>query len=162
VRILSGHGRVWPDGTIKHAADARNLPHPPPAEYRDAGDGVAMRTGLEYWLQLQLIDRVTRVAAGLIFSPFIVLLILIVAQNRIFDDWHWDVSSILIALFCVGTTVACAILLQRAAKRAKQKALDELDKLLLRRIGGPRDDVGEKLARIRTDIASLNSGAFAG
>jgi hypothetical protein len=152
---------VWPWLALKNAAEARKLPVPPAAGLPDSGDGVVIRTGLDYWLQLQLIDRVTGVVAGLIFSPFIVLLVLIVAQNRIFDDWHPDVVSVLVALFCVATTVGCAVLLQRAAKEAKRKALTKLDESLLPRVADRDDQLADKLRRIRDDIAGLNTGAFA-
>src|SRR5262249_16833569 len=89
------------------------------------------------------------------------LLILIVAQNRLFDDWHWNVPLSFIALLSGGTALVCAVLLQRSAKRAKEKALEVLEQIVVRRVGSSQDQIREKIERIRSEIEGMNSGAFA-
>jgi hypothetical protein len=119
------------------------------------------REALHQWLRLRLIDQSTNVVARLIYYPFIVLLILIVAQNRLFDDWHWNVPLSFIALLSGGTALVCGLLLQRSAKKAKEKALEALAKIVVRRVGSPRDEFRKKIERLRTDVESMSSSAFA-
>jgi hypothetical protein len=73
----------------------------------------------------------------------VVLLVLIVAHNRLFDDWHWNAPLSIMALFSAGTAVACGVMLQRAAKKAKVKALEALDELLRKRAWAAVDPVHE-------------------
>jgi hypothetical protein len=102
------------------------------------------------------------VAARLIYYPFVVLLVLVVAQNPLFDNWHWNSPLALMALFNAGVAVGCAVLLQRAAKGARSRALIVLDELLRDRVGPAEDSVQEKLSRIRAEIEGTTTGAFAG
>jgi hypothetical protein len=85
----------------------------------------------------------------------------LVAHNRIFNDWHWNVPFATIIVLYAGAAVLCAEKLQRAAKAARQDALHELDGLVRARIGPPHDDLREKLTRTRSDIAGYKTGAFA-
>jgi hypothetical protein len=115
------------------------------------------------WLSIRLIDAVTNmVASRLIYYPFVVLLVLVVAQNPLFDNWHWNTPLALMALFNAGVAVVCAVLLQRAARGARSRALSTLDDLLRARVGPAEDNVREKLARIRSEIKGITTGAFAG
>jgi hypothetical protein len=115
------------------------------------------------WLSIRLIDAVTYVvAARLIYYPFVVLLVLVVAQNPLFDNWHWNTPLALMALFNSGVAVGCAVLLQRAAKGARSRALIALDELLRARAGAAEDSVREKLSLIRAEIEGTTTGAFAG
>jgi hypothetical protein len=54
------------------------------------------------------------------------------------------------------------VLLQHSARAAKDRALAELGRLALRRVGGPHDEFRAKVERIRADVEGLRSGAFAG
>jgi hypothetical protein len=102
------------------------------------------------------------IAARLIYYPFVVLLVLVVAQNPLFDNWHWNTPLALMALFSAGVAVVCAVLLQGAAKHARSRALTTLDELL----HAPADRVDkatrEQFTRIRAEIEGTNTGAFAG
>ncbi|HEY7312917.1 MAG TPA: hypothetical protein VH643_26370 [Gemmataceae bacterium] len=147
--LVEGMARRW--GLLLRTADGT-------AEVPQAS---AIKEAASQWLLIHLIDQVTNVVARLIYYPFVVLLVLIVAQNRLFDDWHWNVPWALMALFNAGAAVVCGVMLQRAAKRAKGKALEALDGLLRERAGAGDDPLRDKFVQIRTDIEGTRTGAFA-
>ncbi len=147
--------RIWPSGLVDKTAQKWGAPPTDPSAAAE------MRQAADQWLFIRFIDDVTNVVARMIYYPFVVLLVLIVAQNRLFDDWHWNVPLALMAIFNAAAPVACAAILQLEAKRARGKSLDALDELLRARVGPPEDPVREKVARIRTEIEDFQTGAFA-
>jgi MFS family permease len=163
VTALAGQReRKWPAKLLAESAKKWGLEvqfdqRPEVAEIWEAPRAVGQ------WLSIRLIDAVTYVvAAKLIYYPFVVLLVLVVAQNPLFDNWHWNTPLALTALFIAGVAVVCAVMLQGAAKDARSRALAALDELV-RASGGQGDRVApEKLAQIRTEIEDTNTGAFAG
>jgi hypothetical protein len=164
VRLLQRRvpARVWPPEVMEWVAEtSRGLPKPSPPDVNQPCEGVDVRTALDHWLTVRLIHQVTNVVARLILSPFVVLLVLFVAQNRIFADWHWDPASVFITLSCSVICLALAVLLQRSAREARANSVKALDRLLLPRAGRTEDPVGTKLARVRSDVAGFNTGAFA-
>jgi hypothetical protein len=163
VALVGLEGRKWPTTLLADAARKWGLEVPVPQGEEDIPEAGEIPQAVGQWLSLRLIDAVTNVVAGrLIYYPFVVLLVLIVAQNRLFDNWHWNTPLALMALFNAGVAVVCAVLLQRAAKGARAQALGVLDGLLRVRVGSPEDPVREKFSQIRSDIDGINTGAFAG
>ncbi len=159
VTYLSRHAAKWPENLLFQRAKERNL------ILNSANKGVTAddaNEALDQWLRIQLIDEATNVVAQLIYFPFVVLLVLIVAQNRLFENWHWNIPLSLIAVLSACTALVCALLLQRSAKRAKEKSLEILDRVLLRRTGDLRNEHWAKIEQIKTDVAAVNSSAFAG
>jgi hypothetical protein len=154
VRYLSsGRKLVWPDGLLEAEAKNRGI------ELTSAGD--AGEEGLRQLLTLELIDDVTRVVSGLIYKPFIILLILLVAQSSLFEGWHWNAPLILTVLVSAVTAFACAMILQRAADGARQDALKKLDELLGACVGSAKDDERARLTPLRASIDNMQTGAFA-
>jgi hypothetical protein len=165
VTALAGQKpRTWPDKPRLDGANEFGLKVPASGETADAVDVEAVQSrALDQLLSIRLIDAVTNVvAARLIYYPFVVLLVLVVAQNPLFDNWHWNSPLALMALFSAGVAVVCSLLLQSAAKGARSKALGEVDDL--RAAAAVREDAAtrHKVARIRAEIKGTNTGAFAG
>jgi hypothetical protein len=163
VTALAGQReRKWPGKLLAEGAKKWRL-ELPVAERQDVPEIWEIPRAVGQWLSIRLIDAVTYVVATrLIYYPFVVLLVLVVAQNPLFDDWHWNTPLALMALFNAVVAVVCAVLLQSAAKGARSGALSALDELL-RAAGGRADDAArEKLPRIRAEIEGTNTGAFAG
>jgi hypothetical protein len=149
-------GRKWPDDQVAATAAERwgLSVYTPEADVRGA---------VGEWLSIRLIEAVTNVVAGrLIYYPFVVLLVLFVAQNPIFDNWHLNVLWAWIALFYASGTVVCAVFLQIAAKRARSRALGVLDDFLRARPGTLEAAVRKQLTKIRSEIEGVDTGAFAG
>jgi hypothetical protein len=143
--------REWPEGLPEAKARRYGL---------ECLDDPA-KAAVDQWLCVRLIAAVTEVVAQLIYCPFVVLLVVLVAHNRIFNDWHWNGPYVVILVFYAGAAVLCAVELQRAAKAARRDALHELDGLVRARVGPEHDELREKLTRIRSDIAGYKTGAFA-
>jgi hypothetical protein len=155
VILLSRFAGTWPEELLAQQSQRKGL--------RLVGaHGNDARDSLGQWLHLRLIDEATIVVAHLIYSPFVVLLMLIVAQNRLFDDWHWNIPLILVALLSAGTALVCALLLQRAAKRTKEQALEKLGVIVRRWVGCDESGFREKVERLRKDVEEIHTGAFAG
>jgi hypothetical protein len=159
--LVRQEGRKWPTALLKEMAGRWDLPLP----INDGAikDPETLRNGkaVDQWLLIRLIDDVTNVVARLIYYPFVVLLVLIVAQNRLFDNWHWNAPLAIMALFNVVAAVICGVMLQHAAKSTKGKAPETLDRLLREQAWAADDSVHEKVAQIRADIEGTDSGAFA-
>jgi len=154
--------RKWPAKLLADGAKKWGL-ELPVAERQDVPEIWDVPRAVGQWLSIRLIDAVTYVvAARLIYYPFVVLLVLVVAQNPLFDNWHWNTPWALMAFFNAGVAVICAVLLQSAAKRARNRALSTLDDLLRARVGPAEDALRKRLVRIKSEIEGTNSGAFAG
>jgi hypothetical protein len=154
-------GRTWPPALVERRASRWGLSLRTADGTAEVPEAPAIKEAVGQWLLIRLIDNVTNVVARLIYYPFVVLLVLIVAQNRLFDDWHWNVPLALMALFNAGVAVVCGVMLQRAAKSAKGEALEALDGLLRERAGAGDDPLRDKFVQIRADIEGTSTGAFA-
>jgi hypothetical protein len=152
--LCSTKNLVWPDGLLDAVAKERGF-------YLMGSGADAKRDGLKLWLLIRLIDDATRVVAGLLYKPFIVLLILVVAQSRVFENWHWQGPMILTFLVSAATAFGCAMMLQRAAANARREVLDRMDDLIAPQIGQADESIRTRLERVRDDIENLKSGAFA-
>jgi hypothetical protein len=152
--------RNWPAPLLQEQAKQWGLVLPAGVVASTDADAGAARRAVGQWLCVRLIDDVTHVVTQMIYCPFVVLLVLVVAQNRLFDDWHWNVPFAFIALLNAGAAVACAAELQRAAKGARAQALHALDDLIRARAGPTHDGLREQLTRVRADIAGFKTGAF--
>jgi hypothetical protein len=149
VTYLSRYRGAWPALPVRTQTEARGLSGVPEA-------------ALNEFLRMRLIASTTRVAADLIFDPFVVLFLLFVAQNPLFVTWQWNVPALTVAFLSLGAALGCALILQRTAKAAQRKALDKLDALLLPFAGKDNDETRGKLVQIRSDIDDMDSGVFAG
>jgi hypothetical protein len=150
VEYLSRYAQTWPLVVLRERAYERGL----------ALDNEGCQA-LGCWLTVRLIAEATAVTARLLYYPFIVLLILVVAQSSFFDNWHWHVPLIVAIVLSAATALICALLLQRAAKSAKDKALRTLNGLIVERIGPEEDLVRAKLEQLRAEIEKEQAGAFA-
>jgi hypothetical protein len=146
---------TWPHGVLGQVGAERGI------DVNAASTAGPLKQGLQHLLVLRLIDDATRVVAGLIYKPYIVLLVLLVAQSRLFENWHWNMPLILTVLLSAATAFCCAMMLQRAARGARQAALEDVEKLSLSQVGGADTATRKRLKRMRADIEAMRSGAFA-
>jgi len=103
-------------------------------------------------------DR-THVVARLIWYPFIILTLMIVARLSFFDNWSW--SPGLLAIYGINAcwALGSAILLRRAAEQLRDATLSnlQLSRVRGRAIEAKRATFDELIAEIR----GLKKGAFA-
>jgi hypothetical protein len=113
-------------------------------------------------MKIELIAQRTEVVNRLVRYPFIVLLIMLVARNHYFDNWHFPLTMIVGWVVNVALAVTAALLLYRAAERARSASLTRLNQLVLQ--GLDRGMAGEpevKLTRqVIENIEAVSQGAF--
>lgn len=114
------------------------------------------------WLDIQVIASRGNVVNKLIYYPFIVLLLLILARLSYFDSWNVPLGLGVSYLLIAGYALYSAIILQRATKRAKQTALDSLNDKLIRACSKSVQDkcAPEQVKGLIARITSLQHGAF--
>ena len=103
-------------------------------------------------------DR-THVVARLIWYPFIVLTLMIVARLSFFDNWRWSPGLLAIYGINVCWALGSAILLRRAAEQLRGATLSnlQLSRVRGRAFEAKRATFDELIAEIR----GLKKGAFA-
>ena len=65
-------------------------------------------------------------AARMVYQPFIVLSIMIVARSTIFDRWTWPFNVVIAMTGCFIVSLAAAFALRLDARRLKERILDHL------------------------------------
>ena len=83
-----------------------------------------VRDGLSGWVGIQLLAERTLSLEKVVYYPFIVLLLLIVAHNGLFDNWQLFVPSVAIVLVTGALVIAaCFLFLRLAMEKARESAL---------------------------------------
>jgi hypothetical protein len=124
------------------------------------GSGNSARAAITELLRIRLIADATSVPSRLIFDPFVVLAVLVVAQSPLFVPWQWNIPILTVAFLTASAALACAVILQRAAQQARSRALETMDRILLPL--APADSRREKLTQVRAEIADRDTGVFSG
>ncbi len=125
------------------------------------------RTGVDEaflndWIDLEFVARRTRCVGRLIYYPFIVLSLMLLARSKFFDDWYTPPGIWMLATLNFAIVLACAFALRHAAETSRQQALERLqDKIL--KTKGEKDSGGlvGQLELLRQRIQNLREGAFA-
>ena len=148
VQQLRLHGANWPQRTLQHF---RAQMGPLPSRL------------LDHWIDLQFAAQRTRVVTRLIYYPFIVLSLLLVARHRAFDDWELPWLLLGMGLLSLAIVLACAVALRRAVEQSRQAALREVDHAMLRVAapGASEPVATPQLQWLRREIEALREGAFA-
>jgi hypothetical protein len=113
-------------------------------------------------MKIELIAQRTEVVNRLVRYPFIVLLIMIVARNSYFDDWHFPLTIIAGWSANVFLALTAALLLYRAAEQARNASVARLNHSVLQGLDrGAESDADVKLTRqVIEDIEAVGQGAF--
>ena len=139
----------WPARTIKYF-EAR-LGHLPPEL-------------MDHWIDLRFVAQRTRCVAGLIYYPFIVLSLLLLSRNPVFDNWRTPTAALVLAGLSGAVVLGCVVALRRVAETSRAHALADIDDALLRAnadrpAGAPT--ATPQLELLRRHIEQLHEGAFA-
>lgn len=116
-------------------------------------------TDLESWLDVRFIARLTEGVGKLIYYPFIVVLITVVARVRYFDNWGFPIALVIVLLVYLFHVLGCAIALQVAARRARRTAIDDLQRTL-EQIKFSQRKRARQIEYLVDEIESLRQGAF--
>jgi hypothetical protein len=113
---LEKNETCWPDATF-HRFEYSITPSRPLNE-RDLAD---------YW-DILLISKRTEAVGRLIYYPFIILSLLIVARLNCFDNWSWSPVVILILSMHFSLALYAAWRLPKAAREYRDKVLERLQR----------------------------------
>ncbi len=101
----------------------------------------------------------TEVVARLVWYPWIVLTLMLLARISLFDNWTWPPAIILIFGLNASWALGSAILLRRAAEKLRLAAIDSLERF---RSQSYADETKRgMLSELIDEIRGLKKGAFA-
>ncbi|MGR9115946.1 MAG: hypothetical protein ACU85E_09285 [Gammaproteobacteria bacterium] len=118
---------------------------------------------LERWLGIQFITALTKGLGNLVYYPFIILALLVFALTPVFDNWRIPQGLALVFIFSALLTLACGLLLRRAAEHCRNAALKSLTITLMAVRG--RDEISARMMENQLTLAidqikSIREGAF--
>jgi hypothetical protein len=116
---------------------------------------------LNPWIDLQFLASRTRCIGALVYYPFIVLSMMLLARSDFFDRWVPEPSLTVIAGLSYTIVLLCAVALRFAAEASRREALRFYDDVMLRARGTGDAGLAEQLCLLRTRISELSDGAFA-
>ena len=112
------------------------------------------------YLDIQLIARRTEVVGELIYYPFIVFFLMLVARNSFFDNWDWPLGLVLVIACNIGCAVTGAMMLRRAADGARENALEKMNDRWLRLTSEGNRPLADTMAKLIKEVESEKRGAF--
>ncbi|HQR20477.1 MAG TPA: hypothetical protein PLE54_11750 [Burkholderiaceae bacterium] len=146
MRGLRMHCANWPEPTLEAFQARLGIP----VQY------------LDDWIDLEFVARRTHCVATLIYLPFIVLSLMIVARSSFFDDWYAPVALHIVTAISIAVVLACALALRRSAEASRRQALIRLRDAALRAKGEPGGaPLASQLEALRDRVERLRDGAFA-
>ena len=130
-RMLACAGLEWPQSTLEKFAWQRGIDLYKSDEPATDSPGWK-KESLTNWLSVNLLAGRAQAVEKLVYYPFIILLMLIVARSTLFDNWQFLPSIIIIIIISVLIIVAWTMLLRRAVKKARETVLESMRKSLSR------------------------------
>lgn len=113
----------------------------------------------------RLIAALTSAVGQCLWYPFLVLFLLIMSRNSVFDNWDWPLALVSLCVFLVAATLLSGWLPRRSARFARRSALQlvnaERDKLSRSSVGsGKADPRLAYLDHVIDEINAIRTGAF--
>lgn len=105
---------------------ATKIDWPPEVLAKEAAQHDVDKSVLNEWLGIELIAQRTAVISFMLYYPFIVLFLMVVARHTYFDRWDFPVSLMVIFGLNAAYALGNAIYLRRSAEEAKRTALTQL------------------------------------
>ena len=119
---------------------------------------------LDEWIDLQLIAELTEGVGRLLYYPFIVFFLLLLARNEWWDRWPWPWTLIIIFVFNLMLAAASVIILQNAARKAKNEAVAMLEAKVKRLQAATAESQIQNNAmqaeKLLEELCTLRRGAF--
>lgn len=137
------------------------------SHFRRMRGGLEQSAILDEWLDLQLIAELTERVGRMIYYPFIVFFLMLLARNNWWDQWPWSLPLIVIFAINLSIAVGSAVILQRSALRAREIGLKCLNEKLQQLRGASAKTPAQKeehdikqAEELVDEIRKLNTGAF--
>jgi hypothetical protein len=115
------------------------------------------------WTDIGVIARHTKAMAQLIYYPFIVMLLMLIARGRYFDNWNMPLGLCMVILLSLIYAIYCAIALRRAAEKARRTAIEKIKMARFKESVRlkPSEKKVDQFNMIIETIRSMREGAFA-
>lgn len=116
---------------------------------------------LDSWLDAQLIAEATVPIQKMLFYPFAVIALLVIARAPLFDAWFFPLTLVLVFGLIALILVVLALMLRSLAEAVRHKAIAALNEQLLHAQALGQDNVVKQANLLIGQIRGLNVGAFA-
>ena len=119
---------------------------------------------VEEWVDLQLIADLTEPIGRVVYWPFVALLLMFIARNPWWDHWTWHWPLVLAFLLNLGLAAGSYVILQQAAKKARNIGVRNLRaKLNQKHLEAARSTAEHEASQVEKlieEIKNLRRGAF--
>ncbi|WP_262965591.1 hypothetical protein [Methylobacter psychrophilus] len=114
------------------------------------------------WLDIQLVVRLTTTIQPLIWGPMVCIGLLILARSPAMDDWDIPPALWVVLIAMLFCAISAELFLQKGAKLARIKALDELSAKIReqRNLDSPNEIIIKRIEVEIDRIRALRDGAF--
>jgi len=146
-RKLQGPTR-WPGPVI-----ARFWPH----ETADKPD----HRLFDPWLDMRFIALATVPVQRIIFYPFLVMSLMILARSTLFDRWHTPPFLIVIFGVSIALVVIAALRMRGSAEKVRQNSIEKLSTQIMELKARGAEDLARQLEAMLVQAREINIGAFA-
>jgi hypothetical protein len=166
IHNLKGPRTIWPKGLVRRLECKRSKEGNSRVDWAtklakgSEDDSSEESYGLSEWLDIKFIASHTQAVGKLIYYPFIILLVMIVARNRYFDNWNFPISLTIVFLLYFVHAIGCGIMLRLEAEKARSMALDRLGKELVEATGDGDKRRTKQLEVMIEQVKSIREGAY--
>jgi hypothetical protein len=134
---------------------------PGPVCNRLAADSGVNCDDLQEYINVRVIATRSEAVGKLIYYPFLVIFLAIVARNSFWDHWDWPPSMCLILGLDAAYAVYAVLSLRHAAEKARKVFLRSLRAKLLRAIGSQQAERADQIRELIQEVEACEEGAFA-
>lgn len=122
----------------------------------------ASEAALADWIDVQFVAKYTRAIEKFIWFPIPSMLLLGIARSSIFDNWTFSTGLFVAIAVLLGHLFSTAYLLQRGARRMREKSLDRLASIVSAMRGKPdaTEDSIHQIEKMIAEIKENQEGAF--
>jgi hypothetical protein len=119
---------------------------------------------LTEWITLQLVADLTERVGRLVYCPFIVFSVLLLARSTFWDNWPWPPWLVILFIINLVWSSVCVVVLQKAARKAKARAEESLEarvKALQASVAPtPAQNNASQAEDLLSDLRRIRRGAF--
>ena len=133
--------------------------HWPPHAYKQCARRGLDDADLNDYLDIRLIAMRTEVVGRLVYTPLLVVFVLIVSHASYFDNWNWPQGTVAAYVVSIGCSVVSALVLRRAAEQARANALERMRDLWICYLGNNQPKA-KALEELIGEVKSERRGAF--
>ncbi len=115
---------------------------------------------LDAWILMDFIALRTEAVAKLVYFPFIIIALMALSRDRVFDNWTMPAGLVIVFASSIAIVIVCAVLLRRTAERTRERVLELLNDDLIR-VKGHDENAVPQLEAMIARVRRLRTGALA-